>query len=144
MLLRQEMDNPLMILGEGNLSNIPTPMASQTLSAPCTQYVCRELSDYHFRNVHNVKIGFVDAKAKSKINKTLPWLCSKHHMSRKKCIGQAQKMKLLIYTHELNIAKEQDKRLLERNQKKDSSYTCIEESYKRKYRVLQKAMQNCV
>ena len=31
-------------------------------------------------------------------------------------------MKLLIHTHELNIAKEQDKRLLERNQKKDSSY----------------------
>ncbi|KAL5491100.1 hypothetical protein EMCRGX_G016322 [Ephydatia muelleri] len=33
--------------------------------------------------------------------------------------GQAQKMK---YTPELNIAKEQDKWLLERNQKKDSSY----------------------
>ena len=31
-------------------------------------------------------------------------------------------MKLLIHTDELNIAKEQDKRLLERNQKKDSSY----------------------
>ena len=31
-------------------------------------------------------------------------------------------MKLLIHTYELNIAKEQDKRLLERNQKKDSSY----------------------
>ena len=37
------------------------------------------------------------------------------------CIGQAQKMKLLIHTHELNIAKEQHKRLLERDQKKDSS-----------------------
>ena len=34
------------------------------------------------------------------------------------CIGQAQKMKLLIHIHELNSAKEQDKRLLERNQKK--------------------------
>ena len=48
-------------------------------------------------------------------------------MSRKKLlnfvsIGQAQKMKLLIHTHELNIAKEQDKWLLERDQKKDSSY----------------------
>ena len=31
-------------------------------------------------------------------------------------------MKLFIHTHELNIAKEQDKRLLERDQKKDSSY----------------------
>ena len=31
-------------------------------------------------------------------------------------------MKLLLHTHELNVAKEQDKRLLERNQKKDSSY----------------------
>ena len=38
------------------------------------------------------------------------------------CIGQAQKMKLLLHTHELNVAKEQDKRLLERNQKKDSCY----------------------
>ena len=50
-------------------------------------------------------------------------------------------MKLLLHTHELNVAKEQDKRLLERNQKK---IAVIEESYKRKYRVLQKAMQNCV
>ena len=31
-------------------------------------------------------------------------------------------MKLLIHIHELNIAKEQDKWLLERDQKKDSSY----------------------
>ncbi|KAL5497354.1 hypothetical protein EMCRGX_G013815, partial [Ephydatia muelleri] len=37
-------------------------------------------------------------------------------------MGQAQKMKLLLHTHELNVGKEQDKRLLERNQKKDSSY----------------------
>ena len=47
----------------GNLSNIPSHMASQMLSAP----VCREtlgLADYHFRNV---KIGFVDGKIKSKI-----------------------------------------------------------------------------
>ena len=31
-------------------------------------------------------------------------------------------MNLLLHTHELNVAKEQDKRLLERNQKKGSSY----------------------
>ena len=31
-------------------------------------------------------------------------------------------MKLLIHTHELNIAKEQDKWLFERDQNKDSSY----------------------
>ena len=49
-------------------------------------------------------------------------------------------MKLVIHNHELNIANEQDKRLLERNQKKDSSFR---RSYKRKYGVLQKAMQNC-
>ena len=30
------------------------------------------------------------------------------------CIGQAQKIKLLIHNHELNIAKEQGKRLLEK------------------------------
>ena len=73
-----------------------------------------------------MKIGFVDAKVKSKINKTLPWLFSKPHNEQEKiikfCIGQAQKMKLLLHTHELNVAKEQDKRLLDRNQKKDSSY----------------------
>ena len=86
------------------------------------------LADYHFRNAHtcNVKIGFVDAKVKSKINKTIPWLCSKPHNEQEKiikfCKGQAQKLKLLIHTHELNIAKEQDQRLLERDQKKDSSY----------------------
>ena len=50
---------------EGNLFNIPTPMASQTLSAPAL------------------------------------------YMFAEKTLG------LLIHTHELNIAKEQDKRLLE-------------------------------
>ena len=59
---------------EGNLSNIPTPMASQTLSAPA------------------------------------------HNMFAEKTLG------LLLHTYELNIAKEQDKRLLERDQKKDSNY----------------------
>ena len=90
-------------------------------------------------------MGLVDAKVKSKINGTLPWLCSKPHNEQEKiikcCIGQVQKRKLLIHTHELNIVKEQDQRLLERTRKK---IAVIEESYKRKYRVLQKAMQNCV
>ena len=113
---------------EGNVSNIPTPMASQTLSAPAHNMFAEKtlrLADYHFRNAHNVKIGFVDAKVKSKIKKRLPWLCSKPHNEQEEiikcCIGQAQKMKLLIHTHELNIVKEQHKRLLERDQKKDSS-----------------------
>ena len=89
-------------------------------------------------------IGFVDAKVKSTIDKTLPWLCSKPRNEQERiikiCIGQAQKMKFLLHTHELNVAKEHDKRLLERNQKKVSSYR----RKLRKYRVLQKAMQNCV
>ena len=117
-------------------SNIPTPMASQTLSAPAHNMFAEKtlgLADYHFRNAHNVKIGLVDAKVKSKINKTLPWLCSKPHNEQEKiikfCIGQAQKGKLLIHTHELYIAKEQDKWLLERTRKK---IVVIEESgYKR-------------
>ena len=75
----------------------------------------------------------------SKINKTLSWLCSKPHNEQEKnikfCIGQAQKMKLLIHIHELNIAKEQDKRLFERDQKKDSSFR---RKLQKKYRVLQK------
>ena len=69
-----------------------TPMASQTLSAPAHNMLAEKtlgLADYHFRNAHNVKIGFVDAKVKSKINKTLPWLCSNLTMSRKKLLNFA-------------------------------------------------------
>ena len=72
---------------EGNLSNIPTPMASQTLSAPAHNMFAEKtlgLADYHFRNAHNVKIGFVDAKVKSK---TLPWLCSKPHNEQEKILN---------------------------------------------------------
>ena len=61
-------------------------MASQTLSAPAHNMFAEQtlgLADYHFRNAHNVKIGFVDAKVKSIINKMLPWLCSNLTMSRK-------------------------------------------------------------
>ena len=83
---------------EGNLSNIPTPMASQTLSAPAHNMFAEKilgLADYHFSNAHNVKVGFVDAKVKSKMNKTLPWLCSKPHNEQERiikfCIGQGSK-----------------------------------------------------
>ena len=100
------------------------------------------LADYHFRHAYN---GFVDAKVKSKINKTLPWLCSKPHNEQEEiikfCIGQAQKMKLLIHTHELNIAKEQDKRLLESDQKKDSSHR---RKLQKKIQSVAEGMQNCV
>ena len=75
---------------EGNLSNIPTPMASQTLSAPAHNMFAEQtlgLADYHFRKAHNVKIGFVDAKDKSKINKRLPWLCSKPHTEQENCLN---------------------------------------------------------
>ena len=40
---------------EGNLSNIPTPMASQTLSAPAHNKFAEKtlgLADFHFRNAH--------------------------------------------------------------------------------------------
>ena len=60
---------------EDNLSNIPTPMASQTLSAPAHNRFAEKilgLVDYHFRNAHNVKI------------ETLPWLCSKPHNEQEK------------------------------------------------------------
>ena len=84
---------------EGNLSNFPTPLAIETLSAPAHNMFAEKtlgLADSHFRNSRNVKIGFVDAKVQSKINKTLPWLCSKPHNEQEKiikfCIGQAQKM----------------------------------------------------
>ena len=62
--------------------SLPTPMESQTLSAPAHNMFAEKtlgLADYHFTNAHKVKIGFVDAKVNSKINKTLPWLCSKPH-----------------------------------------------------------------
>ena len=65
-------------------------MASQTLSAPAHNMFAEQtlgLADYHFRNAYNVKIGFVDAKVKSKINKTLPWLCSKPHNEQEKFLN---------------------------------------------------------
>ena len=64
---------------EGNLSNIPTPMASLCPAHNMFAEKTLGLANYHFRNAYNVKIGFVDAKVKSKINETLPWLCSKPH-----------------------------------------------------------------
>ena len=44
---------------EGNLSNIPTPMASQTLSAPAHNMFAEKtlgLADYHFRNAHKLDL----------------------------------------------------------------------------------------
>ena len=80
------------------------------------------------------------AKVKSKINKMLSWLCSKPHNEQEIWYRTGSKDEVVSSHHELNVAKEQDKRLLERNQKKDSSYR----RKLRKYRVLQQAMQNCV
>ena len=66
------------------------PSPSSVLSAPAHNMFAEKtlgLADYHFRNAHNVKIGFVDAKVKSKINKTLPWLCSKPQKEQEKLLN---------------------------------------------------------
>ena len=50
-------------------------------------------------------------------------------------------MKLLLHTHELKLLRSRINDFWKETRKK---IAVIEESYKRKYRVLQKAMQNCV
>ena len=50
---------------EGNISNFPTPLAIETLTAPTHNMFAEKtlgLADYHFRNAHNVKIRFVDER----------------------------------------------------------------------------------
>ena len=60
-------------------------MASQKLSAPAHNMFAEKtlgLADYIILEMHIM--GFVDAKVKFKINKTLPWSCSKPHNEQEK------------------------------------------------------------
>ena len=52
---------------------------------------------------------FKNANLKSNVNKSLPWVSNKSQNDQEKV--NAPKMKLLACTHELNIAKEQDRQL---------------------------------
>ena len=84
------------------------------------------LADHLMRQAPNITIGFVDGKVKSKINKTLNWLSNKTGDEQgnivKFCIKQGRKSKALCQSHEEYVAKMQDERLIEKNQKKDSRF----------------------
>ena len=63
---------------EGNLAHLTPSIADQTLSAPVHNMFAEhtlELADYLFRKATSTKVGFLDSKVKSKINKTLLWSC---------------------------------------------------------------------
>ena len=64
---------------EGSLAHLDPSIARQTLSAPVHNMFAEHtlgLADYLFRKATSMKVGFLDSKVKSKLNKTLLWLCS--------------------------------------------------------------------
>ena len=73
-----------------------------------------------------MKVGFLDSKVKSKINKTLLWLCShpldKQDKMVKFCIKQGKKVRYACRVHEQNIARLQDQRQRVKNQKKEDTF----------------------
>ena len=114
---------------DGSLSNVSLATAHQTYSARAHNMFAEQtlgLADHHFRTAPNVTIEFIDGKVKTKRNKTLKWLESNIHDEQdrimKFSIKQSQKMKVLTQMHEKHIAKEQDKRLVEKTQKKDGTF----------------------
>ena len=114
---------------DGRLANLPQSNAFQTLSAPAHNMFAEKtlgLADHHLRRSQNAKIGFVDGKVKTRINRTLAWLSNKTKQEQDKIaqfiIPQANKMRTAWQKHEENISKQLDKRLIEKNQKKDASF----------------------
>ena len=111
---------------EGNLAHLTPLIAGQTLSAPVHNMFSEHtlgLADYLFRRATSMKVGFLDSKVKSKINKTLLWLCSHPPDEQDKmvnvCIKQAKKVRYACWVHEQNITRLQDQRQKVKNQKKE-------------------------
>ena len=70
------------------------------------------LADYLIRKATNMRVGFLDGKAKSKIN-NIYYGCVSHSSDDqdkmvKFCIKQARKVRHACHVHEQNIAKIQD------------------------------------
>ena len=82
------------------------------------------LADYLIRKATNMRVGFLDGKVKSKIKKTLLWLCSHPRDDQDKLVKQTRKVRHACQVHEENIAKIQDQR--QKRMKEDSFRRCIE------------------
>ena len=114
---------------DGGLASLPPSNALQTLSAPVHNMFAEKtlgLADHHLRRSQNAKIGFVDGKVKTRINRTLAWLSNKTKQEQDKIvqfsIPQASTMRTAWQKHEENVAKQQDRRHIEKNQKKDATF----------------------
>ena len=83
---------------EGSLAHLDPSIARQTLSAPVHNMFAEHtlgLADYLFRKATSMKGGFLDSEVKSKLNKTLLWLCSlplaEQHRMVTFCINRVKK-----------------------------------------------------
>ena len=114
---------------EGSLAHLDPSIARQTLSAPVHNMFAKHtlgLADYLFRKATSMKVGFLDSKVKSKLNKTLLWLCSlpleEQHRMVTFCIKQSKKVRYAFQVHEKNIARLQEQRRKVKNQKKEDTF----------------------
>ena len=114
---------------EGSLAHLDPSIARQTLSAPVHNMFAEHtlgLADYLFRKATTMKVGFLDSKVKSKLNKTLLWLCSlpleEQHRMVTFCIKQSKKVRYAFQVHEKNIARLQEQRQKVKNQKKEDTF----------------------
>ena len=100
-----------------SLSNLSPAKIMQTSSAPVHNYL---------RRARNCTIGHIDGKVKCRKNDTLTWLVAKPSDEQEKIIlfsiAEAKTMRALLKKREENIAKIQGQLVLEKRQKKDSSY----------------------
>ena len=85
---------------DGGFASLPPSNAFQTLSAPAHNMFAEKtlgLADHHLRISQNTKIGFVDGKVKTRIDRTLTWLSNKTKQEQDKIvqfsIPQASKMR---------------------------------------------------
>ena len=114
---------------EGSLAHLDPSIARQTLSAPVHNMFAEHtlgLADYLFRKATSMKVGFLDSKVKSKLNKTLLWLCSfpleEQHRMVTFCIKQSKEVRYAFQVHEKNIARLQEQRQKMKNQKKEDTF----------------------
>ena len=94
------------------------------------------LVDHHYRTAHNVTIVFVDGTVMTNINKTLKWLESNIYENYYQIISKDESTQM----HEVNIAKEQDMRLVEK--KIRQKIADLKENFKRRCRMLLMAMHD--
>ena len=103
----------------------------QTSSAPVHNMFAEQtlgLADHYLRRARNCTIGHIDGKVKCKKNDTLTWLVAKPSDEQEKIIlfsiSEAKTMRahVQLKKREENITKIQGQLVIEKRQKKDSSY----------------------